>query len=133
MGDQLDPVEHLHLPDHVVEGPVAHRRHQFAHLLGDEEEIIDHVLGLAGKALAQLRVLSGDPDRAGVEVALAHHNAAGGDQRRGGKAELVGAKQRADDDVAAGADAAVDLHRDTATQPVGNQRLMGLGEPDFPR
>ena len=66
-------------------------------------------------------------------MALAHHDAAGGDQRRGGKAEFVGAKQRANDDVAAGADAAVDLHGDAPAQPVGDQRLMGLGKPDLPR
>jgi hypothetical protein len=60
------------------------------------------VLGLAGEALAQHRVLRGHADRAGVEVALAHHDAADDDQRRGGEAELVGAQQRADDDVAAG-------------------------------
>ena len=89
--------------------------------------------GCAGEALAQHRVLGGDPDRAGVEVALAHHDAAGRDQRRGRKAELVGAEQRADHDVAAGADAAVDLHGDAAAQPVGDERLVGFGEPDLPR
>ena len=77
-------------------------RHQLAHFLGDEEEVVDDVLGLAGELLAQHRVLRRDADRAGVEVALAHHDAAGGDQGRGGEAELVGAEHRADDDVAAG-------------------------------
>ena len=126
-------VEHLHLADHLVEGAIAHRGHQLAHFLGDEEEVVDDVLGLAGEALAQHRVLRRDADRAGVEMALAHHDAAGRDQRRGGEAELVGAEQRADHDVAAGADAAVDLHRDAAAQPVGDQRLVGFGEADFPR
>jgi hypothetical protein len=68
------------------------------------------MLGLAGEARAQHRVLRRDADRAGVEVALAHHDAARRDQRRGGEAELVRAQQRADGDVAAGAQAAVDLH-----------------------
>ena len=77
-------------------------RHQLAHFLGDEEEIVDDVLGLAGEALAQHRVLRRDADRAGVQMALAHHDAAGGDQRRRREAELVGAEQRTDDDVAAG-------------------------------
>ncbi len=109
------------------------RRHQLAHFLGDEEEEVDDVLGLAGEALAQHRVLGGDADRAGVEMALAHHDAAGRDQRRGGEAELVGAEHGADHDVAPGADAAVDLHRDAAAQAVGDQRLVGLGEADLPR
>ena len=88
--------------------------------------------GCALEALAQHRVLRRDADRAGVEMALAHHDAAGRDQRRGGEAELVGAQQRADDDVAAGAQAAIDLHRDAAAQPVQHQRLVGFGEADLP-
>ncbi len=101
--DHLALVEHLHLPDHLGEGAEAHLRHQLAHLLGDEEEEVDHVLGLADEALAQHGILGRDPDRAGVEVALAHHDAAGRDQRRCGEAELVGAEQRTHDDVAPGA------------------------------
>ena len=131
--DHLALVEHLHLADHLVEGAIAQRGHQLAHFLGDEEEEVDDVLGLAGEALAQHRVLRRDADRAGVEMALAHHDAAGRDQRRGREAELVGAEQRADHDVAAGADAAVDLHRDAAAQPVGDQRLVRLGKADLPR
>ena len=130
---QLALVEHLHLADHLVEAAVAERGHQLAHFLGDEEEIVDHVLGLALEALAQHRVLRGDADRAGVEVALAHHDAAGGDQRRGGEAEFVGAQHGAHDHVAAGADAAVDLHRNAPAQAVDDQRLVGLGQADFPR
>ena len=91
------------------------------------------MLGLADEALAQHRVLRRDADRAGVEVALAHHDAAGRDQRRGGEAEFVGAEQRADDDIAAGAQAAVDLHGDARAQAVQHQRLMRFGEPDLPR
>ena len=112
---------------------IAHRGHHLAHFFGDEEEEVDDVLGLALEALAQHRVLRRDADRAGVEVALAHHDAAGRDQRRGREAELVGAEQRADHDVAAGADAAVDLHRDAPAQPVGDERLVGFGEADLPR
>ena len=56
-----------------------------------KKKLID-VLGLAGELLAQLGVLRGDADRAGVEVALAHHDAAEGDERRGGEAELLGAR-----------------------------------------
>ena len=66
-------------------------------------------------------------------MALAHHDAAGRDQGRGGKAELVGAEQRADHDVASGAEAAVDLHHDAAAQPLAHQRLVGFGKADFPR
>ena len=133
MRDDLLLIEHLHLADHLIEGAVAHRAINLAHFLGDEEEEIDDMFGLADEALAQHRVLRRDADRAGVEMALAHHDAAGRDQRRGGEAELIGAEQRADDDVAAGAQAAVDLHRDARAQPVQHQGLMRLGEADLPR
>jgi hypothetical protein len=66
-------------------------------------------------------------------VAFAHHYAAGGDQRRSGKAEFVSAKERADHHVAAGADAAIDLDGNAAAQAIGDQRLMGLGKSDLPR
>ena len=48
------------------------------------------------------------------------------------KPNLVGAEQRADRDVAAGAQAAVDLHGDAAAQAVQHQRLLGLGKADLP-
>ena len=56
----------------------------------------------------------------------------GDDQRRGGEAELVGPEQGADDHVAPGAHAAVDLHRDAPAQAVEHQGLVGLGQADLP-
>ena len=41
---------------------------------------------VSGEALAQHRVLGGDADRTGIEMALAHHDAAGRNQGRGGEA-----------------------------------------------
>ena len=125
-------VELVHPADHLVHGAEAQLRHDLAQLFGDEEEIVDHMLGLAGEALAQHRILGRHADRAGVEMAFAHHDAARGDQRRGGKAEFVGAQQRADGDVAAGAKAAIHLHRDAAAQAVQHQSLLGFGQADFP-
>ena len=54
------------------------------------------------------------------------------DQRRGGEAELLGAQQRGDDHVAAGLELAVGLHHDAAAQVVEHQRLVGLGQAQFP-
>ena len=130
--DQLRLVEHLALADHLVELAIAERRHQFANFFGDEEEVVGDMLGLTDEALAQHRVLRGAADRAGVEMALAHHDAAGRDQRRGGEAEFVRAEQGADHDVTSCAQAAVDLHGDARAQPVEHQRLMRFGEPDLP-
>ena len=55
------------------------------------------------------------------------------DERCGGEAELLGAEQGGDDDVAAGLDLAVDLHDDAVAQPVEHQGLLGLGQAELPR
>ena len=98
-------------PDHLVDGAEAERRHDAAQLLGDEEHVVHDVLGRAREARAEHRVLRRDADGARVEVALAHHDAAARDERRGGEAELLGAEERGERDVAPGLELAVDLER----------------------
>ena len=75
--------------------------HEFAHFLGDEAHEVDRVGGIAREIFPQFGILRGHADRAGVEMADAHHDAAQGDKRRGGKAEFLRAKQRGNDHVAA--------------------------------
>ena len=99
----------------------------------DEHHEVDHVLGLALELLAQLRVLGRDPDRAGIEMADPHHDAARGDQRRGREAEFLGAEQRRDRHVAAGLELAVGLDADAPAQIVQHQGLLGLGQAQLPR
>ncbi len=106
---------------------------QLAHLLGDVLEEVHDVVGLAGVALAQHRVLRRDADRAGVEVADAHHDAAGHHERSAREAVLLGTEQRRHDDVAAGLELAVGLHDDAVAQAVEQQRLLGLGQAELPR
>ena len=125
-------VEKVAAADYLMEGAETYLRHQFPYFLSDKEEIIDYVLGLAGEALAQFRILGGHPHRTGIEMAFAHHDTAGRDQGRGGKTKLVGPQHGADYHVASGAQAAVHLDRDTAAQPVEHQGLMSFGESDFP-
>ncbi len=118
--------------NHLVHGAEAEFCHVLADLLGDEEEEIDDVLGLAGEAGAEDGVLRGDADGAGVEVALAHHDAAHGDERRGGEAEFFGAEKGGDDDVAAGLELAVGLDLDAAAEIVEQEDLLRFGEAEFP-
>ena len=54
-------------------------------------------------------------------------------QRRRGEAELLGAEQRAEHDVAPGLELPVDLQAHAAAQPVHHQHLLRLGEPELPR
>jgi hypothetical protein len=131
--DALVALEQVGAADQLGHRADAERRHDPARLLGDHEQVVDDVLGLPVEAPPQLRVLRGHPHRAGVEVADAHHHAAQRDQRRGGEAELVGAEDGADRDVAAGSHLAVDLDQDARAQVVAQQGLLGLGQPDLPR
>ena len=85
---------------------------------GDEPEEVHDVVGLAGEALAELGILRGDADRAGVEVADPHHDAAQHHQRRGREAVLLAAEQRGDDHVATGLHLAVDLDDDAVAELV---------------
>ena len=128
----IDGVDLVDAADHFVDGAEAELGHVLAHLFGNEEEEVDDVLRLALEARAQHGVLRGDADRAGVQVALAHHDAAHGDERRGGKAEFFRAKQRGDHDVAAGLQLAVGLHADAAAQIVQQQHLLGFSEAKLP-
>ncbi len=125
-------VEEIDAPDQVLELAHAELGHPLAHFLGDEEEIVDDVLGLAFEFLDELRILRRDADRAGVQMAFAHHDAALHHERRRGEAELVGAEERADHDVAPGLHLPVGLHGDAPTQLVQHQRLLRFREADLP-
>ena len=106
---------------------------QLAALLGDVvEEGLDE-LRSAREMLAELRVLGRDADRAGVQVADAHHHAPGHDQRRGRKAELLGPEQRCHDHVPSGLHLAVDLDGDAVPEAVAQQGLLCLGQAELPR
>ncbi len=133
MFDTGTRVEQIGAADQVVELADAQLGHDLAGFFGNEEEVVHDVLRLAREALAQHRILGGDADRAGVQMALAHHDAAFDDQRRGGEAEFIGTEQGADDDVAAGLHLTVDLDADTRTQAVEHQGLLGFGQAEFPR
>ena len=131
--DGVRRVEHLDVTDRFLERAEAEHGQVFAHFLGDELEEVDDELGLAAEARPQLGVLRRHADRARVEVADAHHDAAAHHQRRGGEAELLAAEQRGDHHVAAGLQLPVDLHDDAVAQTVEQQRLLRLGQAEFPR
>ena len=62
-------IQGVDLPDRLGDRTEAQGGEMLANLLGDVlEEGLDE-LGLAGEPPAQLRVLGGDADRAGVEMA----------------------------------------------------------------
>ena len=89
--------------------------------------------GLPVELLAQLGILRRDADRAGIEMALPHHDAAFDDQRRCRKAIFFRAEQRGDDHVASGLHLAVGFDADAAAQIVEHQRLMRFRQAPVPR
>ena len=97
------------------------------------EQVRLDVLRRGGEFGAQLRPLRRDPDRTGVEVARAHHQAALGKQQRGAERDLVRAEERRDDDVPAGLQPPVDAQPDAAPQPFRDEGLLRLGEAELPR
>lgn len=125
-------VSRLDGADGFVEAAETELGEVFADLLGDELEEVHDVVGLTGVALAQGRVLDGHADGAGVEVADAHHDAAGDDEGRGREAVFLGAQEGGDDDVASGLHLAVGLDDDAVAQAVEQQGLLGLGQADLP-
>ena len=133
MADGLARIDAIHPADHLIDRAEAEFGHDAAQFFRHEEEVIDHMFRLAGETLAQNRVLCRNADRAGVEMAFAHHDAARCDQRRGGETEFIGAEQNAHRHVAPGAEAAIGLYRDAAAQTVQHKCLLGFGEADFPR
>ena len=84
-------VEAFDVADHLVDGAEPEFGHDLAEFHGDERHEIHHVLGLAFEVLAQLGILSGDADRAGVFLTDAHHQATDGHEWCGGEAVFFSA------------------------------------------
>jgi hypothetical protein len=74
-------LEHVDAAHHVFELAETELRHDLAQVLRDELHEVHGVFGLAGKLLAQARILRGHTRRAGLRI-HAHHDAAHGHQRR---------------------------------------------------
>ena len=123
----------IHASHHFIKGAEAEASHVFTHLIREEEEEVDDVLGLPGKSRTQHRVLRGNADRAGVEMTFSHHDAAQRDQWRSGKAEFFRTQQSRNHHVTSGLQLAVGLHPNAAAQIVEQQNLLRLRESKFPR
>ena len=101
--------------------------------MGNIGHKVHHHLWRAVELLAQLWILGGNPDRAGVLVADTGHNAAFGDHCAGAKTIFVSPQHGGDHHIAARGETAVSAQGDTCAQPIGQQGLVGLSQPDLPR
>ncbi len=118
--------------DDLVQGLEAERGQDFAHFLGNEAEEIDDLFRRAGEFRPQLLVLGANADRAGIGMALPHHDAAHGHQRGRADAEFLGAENGGDDNIAAGLDATIGAQPYPVAQTVERQHLVHFGKTHFP-
>ena len=120
-------------PDDILQRCRPQAGEYLANILGQEGHQIDDMVREAGKAGAQIVVLRTHTDRAGVGMALAHHQTAQRDQRSRTDAEFLGAQHGCHDDIAARADAAIGAQGDAFAQPVQRQHLVCFGQAQFQR
>src|SRR5580692_8592154 len=118
--------------DYFVERANPECGHAFADFGGNSLEIRHHHFGISGEARAEFFVLRGDADGASVQMALARHHAADGEQRGGAEAELVGAEKGGDEDVAAEFEAAVRAKAHAIAETGTQKRGVRVAEADFP-
>ena len=123
----------LGMADHLLDRAEAQLGHDVAQLLCHQIHEVDHVLGLAVEALAQLAVLRGDTHGAGVRLAVALHEAAKREQRGSAKVKDLGAEKRGHGHVATVHELAVCLQLHARAQAVLEQRLLGLGKAKLQR
>src|SRR5260370_18580324 len=97
----------------LAEGTDAELGKAMTDFFSQRTEVGDDHLRLALKPGAQLFGLRGDPHRAGIEMALARHDAPDGEERSGAKTEFVGAENSGKDDVAGEFQASVHAERET--------------------
>ena len=83
-------LQQIDTTDQVFVFPDAELCHDLSHFFCDEEKIIDDIFRLAGKFLSQFRVLCRHPDRTGIQMAFAHHDASLCDQRSCRKTDFIG-------------------------------------------
>mmetsp|Transcript_6889 Transcript_6889/g.18757 ORF Transcript_6889/g.18757 Transcript_6889/m.18757 type:complete len:1126 (+) Transcript_6889:86-3463(+) len=120
--------EQIVSPDDFVEGLVPHGRELLANFLGAQLEKVDEVAGRAWETSPEFLALGRDTDWAVVGVADARHDAPGGDHGDGTEAVLVGAHERALDDVQARAAAAVGAEHHSLAQVILDERPVRLDE-----
>ena len=131
--DGAPSLQLVHATHHLVDGAEAQLGHDFPQLLRHHEEVVDDVLGLPSEFLTQVGVLGGDANGAGIEVALAQHDAAHDDEGGRGHTELLRPQQAGDCNIAACLHLAIGLHDDAPAQVVLHQHLLGLSQPQLPR
>ena len=121
-------VQKLNVPNRLIQGSKAKFCKIFPDLFRQELKEVDNVVSLSGVAGTKLGVLACDPNRAGVQVAGAHQDAALNHQRSSGKAILLSTEQCGNYNVTTGLHGAINLNRDAVAQSIEKQGLLSLSK-----
>jgi hypothetical protein len=116
--DASTRINQINAPNQIVKPPNAKLSHDFANFFCDKEKEVDDVLGLALKLFTQYWILRCYANRAGIEMAFAHHDAAFNDERSGSKTELIRTKQRTNHNVTPRLHLTVSLHAYATAQAI---------------
>ena len=119
-------------PDHLGDGPEAEHSHDLPQFLCDEAHKVHDIFRLSTEAAAQLLILRGDADRAGILRADPHHHAAHTYQRSCGEGELLRSQQSGYGHITPAHEFAVRFQHDPLPKTILHKGVMRLGKPQFP-
>ena len=125
--------EQISTANQLIHRARADTGQNLAHLLRVEGDQIDNLIGRSGKFVPQRFVLRANTHRAGVGLALPHHDTAHCDQGGGADAIFFRAHHGRHHDIAASAQTAIGAQCHPLAQIVHGQNLMRLSETHFPR
>ena len=117
----------------VVETCEAHFGKIFAHLTGEEREIVHQIVGLSTEILTQFGVLRCHTHGAGIEVALAHHHTSEHNQCRRSETEFLCSEHSHEHYVAACLELAVYLKPNLTAQTIFHECLLCFGKTNLGR
>ena len=119
------------MADDFLQAADAYFAEIFANLLGQEREEVHDVVGTTFEMLAKLGILRCHTHRAGIGIALAHHDTAKHNQRQRAKRELIGSQHSHDNDILGRFQLAVGLQAYLIAQTVHHERLLRLGKSNL--
>ena len=102
-------------------------------IFGELHKVGNDVLRLTAELGTQFRTLRSNAGRTGVKMALTSHVASQCDQGCCSKSELICSQQGGNYNVTRSAQPAVNAQTNAAAEPIPHQRLLRLGQPEFPR
>ena len=126
LGTAADLTQQFGAADDVIKAAEAQPRENLAHFFGDEAHQVDHLFRAAVELAAQGFVLRANAHRAGIRMALAHHDAAHGDQAHRANAIFFRTQNGGDHHVTAGLQAAIGAQLHPVAQAIQREHLVDL-------